>query len=186
MMAPVKRSRLIPALALTATLALAGCSTGGSGTGVTVDGQSYSTADLHQATAQLNEAFAQQSGQPLGAQQVIASLALLPLLEQVFQGSPAVVSEAQVRASLAEAGISDPGPATMDAERSRLYQAKLGDVATLQDPAMADVLARAQAVTEEDLAAVEVEVNPRYGTWDVANGGLVPQTPAWIQSSGEG
>lgn len=186
MMARVKRSRLIPALALTAALTLAGCSTGGSGTGVTVDGTSYSMADLHEATTQLNEAFGQQSGQQLGAQQVIASLALLPLLDQVFEGSPAVVSDAQVRASLAEAGVSDPNPATMDAERSRLYQSKLGDVATLQDPAMADVLARAQAVTEEDLAAVDVDVNPRYGTWDVANGGLVPKTPAWIQSSGEG
>ncbi|WP_228255069.1 hypothetical protein [Ornithinimicrobium avium] len=180
----MKRSRLVPALALTAILALAGCSAVGSDTGVSVDGQSYSMDDLHQATTQLNEAFGPQAGgQQLGAQQVIASLALLPLLDQVFEGSPAVVSDTEVRSSLGENGVSDPGPATMDAERSRLYQTKLGDPATLQDPAMAEVLARAQSVTEEDLAAVDVEVNPRYGTWDVANGGLVPQVPAWIQSS---
>ncbi len=181
MMAPVKRSRVIPALALTAALTLAGCSVGSSTTGVSVDGQSYSMAELHEATQQLGQLGQQQTG----AQQVIADLALLPLLDQVFEGSPGVVTEAQVREIFGESGVSDPGQASLDAGRSRQYQQKLSDPATFQDPAMGDVLMRAQSVTEDDLAAVDVEVNPRYGTWDVANGGLVPGTPAWIQSSGD-
>lgn len=180
MMAPVKRSRVIPALALTAALTLAGCSVGDSTEGVSVDGQTYSMAELHEATEQLN-----QLGQQTDAKQVIADLALLPLLEQVFQGSPGVVTDAQVRDVFGQGGVSDPGQASLDAGRSRQYQQQLGDPAILQDPAMQEVLVRAQSVTNDDLAAIDVDVNPRYGTWDVANGGLVPGTPAWIQSSSD-
>ena len=59
------------ALALTAVLALAGCSTGiGSDTAVSVDGTDYTVAELQEATTQLN-ALAQQPGEP---QQVVADL----------------------------------------------------------------------------------------------------------------
>ena len=73
--------------------------------------------------------------------------------------------------------------ATINAARARLYQGVFSDPVVFQDPAMADVLARAQSVTDADLAAIEVEVNPRYGTWDVANGGVVPGVPEWIQTA---
>lgn len=178
MMAPVKRSRVLPALALTAALALSGCSGVGSDPGVSVDGQQFSVAELQEATAQLNQAAAE----PTGPQQVVADLALLPLLEEVFAGSPAVLSESQVREVLTASGVADPGPATLAAATSRQYQLRLGDPAIMQDPEMADVVQRAQSVTQEDLAAVDVEVNPRYGAWDVDNGGVVPQVPEWIRS----
>ena len=47
---------------------------------------------------------------------------------------------------------------------------------------MAEALQRAQSVTTEDLAAVDVDVNPRYGTWDATNGGLSPVVPDWIRA----
>ncbi|GGF38888.1 hypothetical protein GCM10011366_03100 [Ornithinimicrobium tianjinense] len=179
MMARVKRHPLKTALALTAVLALAGCSTGiGSDTAVSVDGTDYTVAELQEATTQLN-ALAQQPGEP---QQVVADLALLPLLDEVFAGSPAETTESAVRQLLATNGVNDPGRATLDAARSRQYQQVLGDQATFQDPAMAEALQRAQSVTTEDLAAVEVDVNPRYGTWDATNGGLSPVVPDWIQA----
>jgi hypothetical protein len=188
MMTPVKRSRVIPALALTATLALAGCSGVGSDLGVAVEGDEYSVTELQRATTELNEVAANLQ-EPLPAfqqtdpQQVIADLALLPLLDEVFAGSPAEVTQARVRQFLSGAGVSDPGEATLEAARSRTYQSALGDPATFQDPAMAGVLERAQAVTEEELAEIDVEVNPRYGSWDVANGGVVPRVPEWITTT---
>src|SRR5690606_5911795 len=115
MMARVKRSRVLPALALTAALTLAGCSGLGSDPGVSVNGQEFSVAELQEATAQLNQA----AEQPAGPQQVVADLALLPLLEEVFAGSPAVVSESQVREVLTASGVGDPGPATLAAATSR-------------------------------------------------------------------
>lgn len=190
MMAPVKRSRLILALALTAALTLAGCTGVGSDLGVAVEGQEFSVDQLQQATSQLNEVATNLTEpvpgfQQTGPQQVVADLALLPLLEQIFAGSPAEVTDSQVEEFLGRYGVTEPGEATLEAARSRQYQALLGDPALFQDPAMAEVLARAQSVTEADLAAVEVEVNPRYGAWDIANGGVVPEIPEWIQRTGD-
>jgi hypothetical protein len=180
MMTRVKRQPLKIALALSTALTLAGCSGGGVGddTGVSVEGSDYSVAELQEATAQLNR-VAQQPSDP---QQVVADLALLPLLDDIFAGSPRELTDGSVREVLGQGGVSDPNPATLDAARSRQYQAALSDPALQADPAMADAMSRAMAVTEEDLAAVDVDVNPRYGTWDVTQGGLGPATPAWIQS----
>lgn len=177
-MTTVKRQPLMITLALTATLALSGCSGVGSDTGVSVNGKEYSVAELQEATAQLGE-VTQQPGDP---QQVVSDLALLPLLDEIFAGTPAEVSEGGVRELLAGNGLTDAGRATVDAARSRQYQQTLGDPGLLQDPAMADAVARAQAITEEDVAALEVDVNPRYGEWDVTSGGLAPVVPDWIQA----
>lgn len=183
MMTSVKRQPLKIALALTAALTLAGCSGGGVGAhpGVSVDGKDYSVADLQEATAQLN-AMTQQASEP---QQVVADLALLPLLDDIFAGTPREASDGAVRQVLASGGVSEPNEATVDAARSRQYQATLSDPAVQADPAMADAMGRAMAVTAEDVAAIDVEVNPRYGTWDANNGGLSEVVPAWIQSSSQ-
>lgn len=190
MMTPVKRSRVIPALASTAALVLAGCSGVGSDLGVAVEGDEYSVTELQRATSQLNEVAANLQEpvpgfQQTEPQQVVADLALLPLLEEVFAGSPAELTDSGVREFLAAAGISEPGEATVEAARSRTYQGALGNPAIFQDPAMGEVLARAQAVTEADLAEIDVEVNPRYGSWDVAGGGVVPGVPEWIKTAAD-
>lgn len=200
MMTTVKRQPLKTALALTAALALAGCSSGvGSDTAVTVDGTDYSVAQLQQATTDLNDAGASVAAQGGAAdvgdlalsregstpQQVVADLALLPLLEDVFAGSPAETNDAAVRQALSRHGVNDPGQGTVDAALSRTYQALLSDSATFADPAMGEVLTRAQSVTIADMDALGIEVNPRYGHWDSANGGLAPFTPDWIQADGE-
>lgn len=177
MMAPVKRQLGKTTLVLTAALVVTGCSGFGSDTAVSVNGTDYSVAELQQATVELGE-VTQQPGEP---QQVVADLALLPLLDQIFAGSPAEITDGEVRQLLAGNGVPEAADATIDAARSRQYQQALNDPAILQDPAMADAVARAQEITPEDVAAVEVEVNPRYGTWDAANGGLAPVVPEWIQ-----
>lgn len=188
MMTRVKRSHVLPALAATAALTLAGCGGVGSDLGVAVDGEEYSVTQLQEATSQLNE-VATNLPEPMPAfqqtapQQVVTDLALLPLLEGIFAGSPVELSEGQVEEFLGSAGVAEPGEATLAATRSRQYQSALNDPAIFQDPALSDVLVRAQSVTPEDLAAVDVEVNPRYGTWDVGNGGIVQGVPAWIQSA---
>ena len=52
---------------------------------------------------------------------------------------------------------------------------------------MGEVIERAQTLlaTPDALAAVDVEVNPRYGSWDIANGGVVPRVPEWIQTAAD-
>lgn len=192
MMARVKRSRVTSALALTAVLALAGCSGVGSDLGVAVDGEEYSVTELQQATTQLNEVAGNleqplQTFQQTGPQQVVTDLAVLPVLDQIFTGTPAEVTETQLQEFLGANGVAEPGDATLEAARSRQYQERLGDMALLQDPAMGEVIERAQTLlaTPDALAAVDVEVNPRYGSWDIANGGVVPRVPEWIQTAAD-
>ncbi|WP_156875818.1 hypothetical protein [Ornithinimicrobium pekingense] len=186
----MKRSRVIPALALTAVLALAGCSGVGSDLGVAVDGEEYSVTELQEATTQLNEVAANleqplQTFQESSPQQVVTDLAVLPVLEQIFTGTPAEVTDSQLEEFLAGAGVAEPVEATLEAARSRQYQERLGDMTLLQDPAMSEVVERAQTLlaTPDALAAVDVEVNPRYGSWDIAGGGVVPRIPEWIRST---
>ncbi|MFX0538132.1 hypothetical protein ACQBAT_03095 [Ornithinimicrobium sp. Y1847] len=174
----MKRQPLIVSFAVATALALTGCSGVGSDTGLTVEGTDYSVAELQQAASQ----FASASAEPADSRRVIADLALLPIFDEVFAGSPAAATDSRVRSALSDSGISDPGPATLDARRSRYYQQLLNDPSILQDPSMADVLAKATAITQEDIDALQIEVNPRYGTWDASRGGLLQEQPAWIRS----
>lgn len=190
MMAPVKRSRVIPALALTAALTLAGCSGVGADPAVTVDGEEFSVAEVQEAATQLNEVALnlEEPRQMYGRtnpQQVITDLAVLPVLDQIFVGTPAEMTEAQLREFLGEHGVAEPGVGTLEVTRSREYQERLGDIAIMSDPAMAAVVGRAQELlsSPDALEAVDVDVNPRYGSWDVVNGGLLPKVPEWIQSA---
>ncbi|MGO0574846.1 hypothetical protein [Ornithinimicrobium panacihumi] len=168
------KPRLITALTLSAALVLTGCAGAGTTSGVSVNGTDYSAAEVQEATAQLSEAT-QQQFQP---QQVIASLAQLPVLDELFAGTDFQLTEATVQQTLAQTGVTDAGRGTLDAARAVLYQNVMRDPAAGQDP---KVLERAPGL-QQDLAEVQVEVNPRYGAWDV-NSGVTPVAPSWISSS---
>ena len=178
MMGRVKRQRMLTVLTLSAALVLSGCGGPGSEPGVSVNGTDYSVAEVQQATQDL----AQWPPQTTEPQQVIHDLALLPFLDDLLQGTPLEATDAQIRAQLTDTGVNEPGRATIDAARARFYQVRLSDPATLQAPEMSEVAATLQALTAEDLTA-DVQVNPRYGTWDAEAGGLTAVVPEWIQSS---
>ena len=83
--------------------------------------------------------------------------------------------------------------------RYQYYASVLNDPAVQADPAMADVLAQVdnyaadpqmqpviaqlQGITQEDVNALDVQVNPRFGAWDPQAGQVVPQVPSWITPS---
>ena len=96
-------------------------------------------------------------------------------------GGVAATVNVEIGGGVQTVQASGEDPATLAAATSRQYQLRLGDPAIMQDPEMAEVVQRAQAVTQEDLAAVDVEINPRYGDWDVDHGGVVPEVPEWIR-----
>lgn len=178
MMGGVKRQRMLTVLTLSAALVLSGCGGPGSEAGVSVNGTDYSVEEVQEATQDL----AQWPPQTKEPQQVIRDLALLPFLDDLLKGTPVEVTDAQIRQQLTDTGVNEPSDATVDAARARHYQIQLSDPATLQDPKMSDVAAKLQGLTAEDLAA-DVQVNPRYGTWDPNAGGLTAVVPEWIQSS---
>lgn len=176
MMSHVKRQTVIASLSLSAALLLSACGAGpGSDTAVSVNGTDYSVAEVQTAVQELSTVAAA----PSTTSDVIRDLAVLPVLEGLVKGTPYEVTDGQLGQILGSNGVPEPGAATMDAARARQYLQVLNNPATFQDPAMAEAAEKMQQITDADFAAVDVEVNPRYGSWDISTG-VTPAIPAWI------
>lgn len=169
MMGPVSAS-LVPVLtlprrlrtrtlaALAGALLLAGCAAGPFDTAATVNGEVISESDLQEAVAQINTQVATSPADVLG------TLVKGPVLSELAQGAPFEVSDQQmVEAIRTQTTIEDPSPLLVDYVRADYYLRQLGGV-----------------IPPEALADLDVELNPRYGTWDPAAGDVVDDVPAWI------
>lgn len=180
MMSHVKRAS-VPAVLLAATLALAGCSGTGLQEGAVIDGTSYSVEEVQEAAAQINSIAAQ----PGDVRSVIYEAAIAPVFADAFAGSPFEVSDAELRTTLRDAGLQDEATdLTLESARFRQYATILQSPDAAADPQMQPVIAQLQGITQEDVNALDVQVNPRFGAWDPANGGVVPQVPEWIAQPG--
>ncbi len=159
MMGRVKRST-VAAGATTLTLLLGGCSGIGSGEAATVDGKTISQSDLQEVTDQFN-AVAQQPATP---SQVLDTLIKAPALKQMVAGSGQEVTDNELLSQLAslQGAPAQPNPLMADYLHGLVYSQMVGEV------------------QPELLADVDVEVNPRYGSWDPETLTLADQTPEWI------
>lgn len=145
-------------MALAGALLLAGCSTGPFDHAATVNGQLISESDLQEAVAQINTQVATTPADVLGV------LIKAPVLDELAQGAPFEVSEQQmVEAIRTQTTIENPSPLLVDYVRADYYLRQLGGV-----------------IPPEELAELDVELNPRYGTWDPTAGDVVNDVPAWI------
>lgn len=165
------------AVALAAgALLLAGCSQV-PGTAAVVDGRTITEGTLQQATDDLGQLVPQ--GIP--TQQVLINLIAAPYLLEAAAEAGAGVSEAEAvqlaEQLAAQAGLDEVpelGDGALDVLRATLAQQKLSQSA---DPA------GAFASFEEDLAAADVVLSPRYGTFDLtAPGGIVAPDRPWIDA----
>lgn len=166
---PVRRVVAVVAAGL---LLLSGCATG-AGTAATVEGQQISEAELHEATRQFNEV----AQQPVTPGQVLEVLVQLPVLDEVGAQAGVDFTEQEYREAMIEAGLSDPHPLAVDFLRGLNIQNTL--------PQMGE------EVPAEALAELDVELNPRYGSWDPETATVSADPPEWItpveeeQASGE-
>lgn len=182
MMTVVKRTTRLSALAAVAALALTGCTGNAMTEGAVIDGTSYSVDEVQEATAQLSSI----SSQPAQAGQVIHMAALAPFFDQAFDGTSLEVTEGELDGQLEAAGLAEePNRLTREAARFQYYGTVLQDPAAAEDPAFAEALTQIQQVTEDDIKALDVEVNPRFGTWDAESGQVVPEVPQWVSSPAE-
>lgn len=162
--ARTRRSRALLAATATATLLLSGCGAAEGDFAVKVNGEAISQSDLQEAAEQWNS-FAQQPETP---QTMITSLAKGPALESFFPDNP-LTDEALI-GQFQELDVTDPSDVLLDFARSRIFEGSTGSI----DP----------AELQAALAEVDVEVNPRFGTWDPAAAAVVQSTPDWIVSNG--
>lgn len=176
MMTRVKRTAL-PALALAGLLTVSGCAGNGMQEGVVVNGDAYSVGEVQEAAQQ----FQQLSGQEVTPQAVASVAGSVPVLDEYFKGSSYAADEGQLRSQLGAAGLDgEPNDLTLDVARYQYYASVLNDPAAQQDPALFAIVEKMQNF-QADVAQQDVQVNPRFGTWDPAQTKVVEQVPAWIQ-----
>jgi hypothetical protein len=180
-MSPVKRSTRPAALVVAAALALSGCTGHEMREGAVINGTSYSMQELQEAVAQIDSIAVN----PVGVPGIVYEAAVVHLIDDAFHGSPYTVSDAQLASTMREAGLEgEPNELALDSARFRHYASILQAPGIQEDPAMGPVLEQLNAVTQQDILDLDVEVNPRYGTWAPEQGGVVAEVPSWIRPAG--
>ncbi|WP_151524958.1 hypothetical protein [Serinicoccus kebangsaanensis] len=173
----MKRAYTLTSAAALATLALAGCGGVGMTDGVVIEGTGYSVDEVQEAAQQLSDV----SPEPVTVPTVIYQAGVAPLLSGLFDGTSYEVTETDVRGVLADAGLEgEASELTVQAATFQQYGAVINDQAALADEELAPVVAELQTVTAEDIGALPVQVNPRFGSWSATGDGVLPQVPEWI------
>jgi hypothetical protein len=154
----VKTPRLLAAVIAAAALVLTGC--GRADTAAVVDGHVITESGVLAASEQV----AQYATQPLPPADIVNRLVVLPPVLEVLEERGVTISDAAARSAVS--GITDPAPYLLDLARLDLAIGQM----TQED--MQNVIARLQEA--------EVEVNPRYGTFDPQQAAVVATQPDWI------
>lgn len=162
----------IATIALGGLLALTACSgTTSAQTAAKVDGRVITEQEVADATTQINEAFNPQ--QPFTPVQTLNYLILAPYVIDAAAKAGQPVSESAARAEPSlkalEDGVAD---STIEAVRAD---------ASLRALQQADP--NAGAALAEQIADLDVSVNPRYGTFDPERAAVVADQPNWIVPS---
>lgn len=154
----MKTPRLLVAAIASAALLLTGCGT--ANTAAVVDGHRITQSGLREATEQI----AQYAQQPMPARDVLTRLIIVPTVLQVLGERDVTISEAAARSALSD--IEGPVPYLMELTKLDLAIGQM----TEQD--FAEITTR--------LSELDVDVNPRYGTFNPEQVAVVPETAGWI------
>ena len=157
----------ISVIALAGLLALSACAgTTSAETAAVVDGRVITEQQVREATAQINKAFKPE--QPLTAAQTLTLLIRAPYINEAAAAAGRAQSVTAARAALKDF------PETPAESTVEILQAE----ASLQQ---VDDAGR-QALTQK-FAELDMEINPRYGTFDAQQASLVPHQPNWMVAS---
>ena len=167
--------RSVAVLAAGAALVTAGCGTGDSGPdrAAVVDGTVISQTELRSAMSEVNAmepALLQQELTPSGT---LTALVQAPVVLDFLAGKGVVVSDSVATRDAQGRGIDSPSDSTLEILKlaSAIQSAQQSGQITEADG----------AALSEQLAAQEVVVNPRYGTFDPTTASIALGTPEWIR-----
>ena len=159
----MKTRRLIAAAIVTAALVLTGC--GRADTAAVVDGHVITESGVLEVSDQI----AEYATSPLAPRDIVNRLVVLPPVLEVLGERGVTISDAAARSAVS--GIADPSPYLLDLARLDLAIGQL----TPED--QQNVIARLQEI--------DVEVNPRYGSFDPQQAAVVASDPDWIVGSAD-
>ncbi|WP_353951106.1 hypothetical protein V6K52_15890 [Knoellia sp. S7-12] len=153
------------ALALAGVLALSACSgTSSAETAAVVDGRVITEQQLREATDELNLAFPRE-GRPYAASEILGLLIRAPYVNEAATKAGRPQSESAARAefkNLPEA----PSDAAVDVIQADMSGQQLDE-------------ATGQALLAE-FGALDISINPRYGTFDPQQASVVPTRANWL------
>ncbi len=149
-------------------VALAGCSTFQKGsTAAFVDGQPISKSEVAQVTQQYNDSLSTSAQDRLQEPQTLGLLILAPFVLNQAKASGSWVPDERYNAALAK--VPDPSQGTKNL---------VGVSIALQPGVLTDADVTAVVAA---LKKANVQLDPRYGTFDPSTGGFLPPENNWIR-----
>ena len=169
--------RSLAVLAAGAALVTAGCGSGESGPNraAVVDGTVISQTELMTAMREVNAmepALVQQALTPSGT---LTALVQAPVVLDFLAGKGVVVSDSVATRDAQGRGVQSPSDSTLEIVKL---------AAAISSAQQSGQITEADGVTlSQQLAAQEVIVNPRYGTFDPQTASVALGSPEWIRSA---
>lgn len=163
--ARARRSLTAASVAAAGVLALSGCSADSglsAGVAAVVDGEEISVADVQEATAQFNTLPVQ----PATTTDTLTLLIYGDLAEEAYAeaGLPPV-PDAQIEAQMRSGGVEEPSESLINLYRSITHLNGLQGLPPAE--------------------GADIQVNPRFGSWDAEAGQVIAQAPDWITDISE-
>jgi hypothetical protein len=166
------RARVVgAALAVLVAAASAGCS-GGPGVAATVDGRTITQADLQDTQRDLSSVVTNAD-----AGHVLLALVVAPVFIQAAADNGVGVSPEQAQDLVDKNAIAAGGDATrfgtgaLDVVR---FTVAIQNLQSLENGA--EILSG----LDEEVDAMDIDINPRYGRLDGSSGEVLPVVPPWI------
>jgi hypothetical protein len=168
--------RSVAALAVGAALVLAGCGgPAGPDRAAVVDGQVISETAVQSAMTEVNSmnpGLLQDKLTPTGT---LTALVQAPVVLSYLSDLGVKVSESVALADAQKRGVRNPSDSTLEILKFASAIGLAQNEGKLTD-------ADAQALTQK-LQGLEVDVNPRYGTFNPQTAAVELTTPGWLGSS---
>ncbi|MDO5503501.1 MAG: hypothetical protein Q4G67_10050 [Actinomycetia bacterium] len=160
----MKTPRVLVAAVAAGALLLSGCGAGDQA--AVVDGHVISESGVLEAAAQLRENVQQ----PPGPNQVIDILITAPAVSEMLRERGVSISDEAARSAIPM--IANPAPYVVEMVKRDL---------ALRELSQEDQMQLMERIRESD-----VEVNPRYGSYDHDTLRVTPVVPDWFAETGAG
>ena len=170
--------RGLAAVAVLAGLVVSGCGTH-PGAAAVVDGQRISENEVARAI----EDFTAVTGQPVDAPMMLGTLIVAPIMVDVAAQHGVAASDAEAAALLDEQAQLNDREAPEDYSQGVLQVATM----TIVQQGLAQASDPEGVVNEitERINSADVEVSPRYGTFDPSGGQIATEPLPWIAAPGQ-
>jgi hypothetical protein len=164
-----RRAGALAAAVLAVTLALTGCTTlDKASTAAFVNGTAISDATVAQVATQFNTNLATTADQKIQESQALGVLILSPFVLNQVKASGSWTPDARYNAAVQK--IPDATQATKDFIATSIILAQGGPLTETDVTAILDELKKA-----------DVQLDPRFGTWDPNTGGFLQPDNNWIK-----